>query len=66
MKAMKKFRLNKENIIYIADEIRDIDACRKAGIKIISVCWGFNSKAALSVKNAEYLAEIPADILRYI
>jgi len=66
LKAMKKFRLNKENIIYIADEIRDIDACRKAGIRIISVCWGFNSKAALSVKNADYLAEIPADILKYV
>ena len=39
--------INKMNIIYIGDEIRDVEACRKVGIEIISVGWGFNSEKIL-------------------
>ena len=55
--------LSPEETIYVGDEVRDIDACRKAGIKIISVSWGFNSKAVLRKKEPDYLVETPMQLL---
>jgi len=43
--------------------VRDIDACWHAGIGIISVCWGFNSRAARERRIADYLVESPNALL---
>jgi phosphoglycolate phosphatase len=55
--------LSPEETIYVGDEMRDIDACRKVGIKIIAVSWGFNSKAVLERKEPDYLVETPMELL---
>ena len=55
-----------DETIYIGDEVRDIDACRKVGIKIIAVCWGFNSRAALERKSPDYLVESPEELLKLL
>lgn len=44
---LKQHTFSKEDVIYVGDEIRDIQACGKVGIKIMSVTWGFNSKQGL-------------------
>lgn len=38
--------------IYVGDEVRDIEACQKVGLDIISVTWGLNTKEALKKMNA--------------
>lgn len=63
-KFLKMHHLQKEDILYIGDEIRDIHACKKAAIKIISVTWGFNSKEGLIKNSPDYLAETPSDLLK--
>jgi phosphoglycolate phosphatase len=55
--------LSLHETIYIGDEVRDIDACRHAGIRIISVCWGFNSRTALERRMPDYLVESPKALL---
>ncbi len=40
-----------ESLIYIGDELRDIEACKAADIPIISCAWGFNSFEILSENN---------------
>ena len=50
-KFLKKESIEKKNIIYVGDEIRDILACQKVGIKIISVTWGFNTRLGLMKYN---------------
>jgi len=64
-KFIKNYNLKKGNVIYIGDEIRDIDASRKAGVRIISACWGYNDKDSLYAENPESLAEKPADLLKF-
>lgn len=39
--------------IYIGDEIRDVESCRKIGLDVISVTWGLNSKDALQAIGAD-------------
>lgn len=60
---VKRHNLQKNDLIYVGDEIRDIHACKKAGIKIISVSWGFNSRVGLEKNNPDYLIDEPSQIL---
>jgi phosphoglycolate phosphatase-like HAD superfamily hydrolase len=45
---MKQKHLSPSNVLYIGDEIRDIDASNKAHIKSIAVSWGYMSKSLLA------------------
>ena len=46
-KIIKSEHLDPEELIYIGDEPRDIQASKQANIKCISVSWGFNTKELL-------------------
>ena len=52
----RKYRLNREEIVYIGDENRDVIAAKKDGVKIIAVAWGFNSEERLRREKPDYLA----------
>lgn len=62
-KILKKAELTPDEAIYVGDEVRDIEASHKAGMKIISVTWGLQSREALEKAGADYLADKPEDIL---
>lgn len=47
----------------MGDEIRDIDAAKKTGIKVIAVGWGFNSPQALAAQNPNFLIERPQELI---
>ncbi len=53
-------------VIYIGDELRDIEASKKTGVKIIAVVWGFDARELLISGNPDYLADKPEDILRIV
>lgn len=44
---IKKYNFISEDLIYIGDEVRDIEAAKESNIKIISVSWGFNTREVL-------------------
>lgn len=54
---LKKRKLNKEEVLYIGDEVRDIEACRKIGIKIAAVTWGFSDEKLLARNKPDFLVE---------
>lgn len=63
---LKKENLSRESVIYIGDEIRDVEAARKAGIKIIAVTWGLSSRKALQREKPDYIADTPEEIYSII
>src|SRR3989344_3405276 len=63
-KMMKKYALKTEEIIYVGDEIRDIVACHKMGIKMIGVSWGLHTVEALQKNEVNYIAKKPHEILK--
>jgi phosphoglycolate phosphatase len=65
-KVVKKYKLNKENVIYIGDEVRDIEAARSSGVKIASVTWGYNTEAVLTIHNPDYVIYQPKDLLKLL
>jgi HAD superfamily hydrolase (TIGR01662 family) len=65
-RAIKKYKLRKENVIYVGDEVRDITAARNAGIKVASVSWGYNLESVLLKNSPDYLINQPKDLLNLI
>lgn len=48
-----KFKINKENVVYVGDSEVDIMTAKNAGINCISVTWGFKSEEFLIKNNAQ-------------
>lgn len=46
-KIFRQGLANKDRVIYIGDEVKDIRSCRGAKIPVISVSWGLNHKDSL-------------------
>ena len=61
-KIIKHRNLNKNNVLYVCDEIRDLEAARKSGIQSIAVTWGYNAKNALMKESPDFLANNPAEL----
>ena len=65
-KMMKKYNLKAEEIVYVGDEIRDIVACHKMGVKMIGVSWGLHTIEALRKNGVDYIVSKPREILEII
>lgn len=61
-RMLKRQRLNPAETFYIGDEVRDIEAAKRAGIRIIGVTWGYNNEAALRYHKADFIVDKPAEI----
>jgi phosphoglycolate phosphatase len=49
-------------VIYVGDEVRDVEAARAVGIPIAAVTWGFNSRDLLSSANPDWLVDDPREL----
>lgn len=56
-KALKKQQIAAADCVYVGDEIRDIQAANKAGLKVIAVTWGYNTKRSLEKHSPTYMAD---------
>lgn len=65
-KLLRQENLKFEDVIYVGDEIRDIEAARKSQIKAIAVSWGFNSKEVLAEQNPDFLIHQPNELIDVI
>jgi phosphoglycolate phosphatase-like HAD superfamily hydrolase len=64
--ALKKYHLKPREVYYIGDEIRDIEACRRVGIPIIAVSYGFNSYEGLKKYQPTHLLKKPTQLLQLL
>ena len=64
--VLKQKQLTTQAVIYVGDETRDIEASKKANIKVIAVAWGFNSPEALAKQNPDFLINHPSELLEVI
>ena len=66
--GLKKMILQKgyapQDILYIGDETRDIEAARKSGISVAAVTWGYNSSQALKNFRPDYVLHSPPELLQ--
>lgn len=61
---VKKEKLDKNQTYYVGDEARDVAASKKAGLKVVSVTWGYNHEVLLEKLQPYALAKTPNDLLK--
>ncbi|MBO9998148.1 MAG: HAD-IA family hydrolase [Cyanobacteria bacterium SID2] len=62
-KMLRRENLDRERIVYIGDETRDIESARNVQIKSIAVSWGFNSRQALLKFGPDRAIDSPRELL---
>ncbi|KAB8330596.1 HAD-IA family hydrolase [Scytonema tolypothrichoides VB-61278] len=61
--VLKQKQIKPQEVIYVGDETRDVEASKKANIKVIAVTWGFNSQEVLAKQNPDFLIHHPSQLL---
>jgi len=64
--VLKQQQIKSQEVIYVGDETRDIEASKKANIKVIAVTWGFNSPEVLARQNPDFLVHQPSELLEIV
>jgi phosphoglycolate phosphatase len=54
--------LSADRVVYVGDETRDIEASKHAGIPVVAVSWGLNSRAALASLSPDQIADDPHEL----
>ena len=60
-KVMNQRNFKPHEVVYVGDEARDIEACRLAGVAVVSVSWGFNSREMLAARSPDHLVDHPEE-----
>lgn len=62
----ENLKVKKEEILYVGDEARDIQACQKCGVDVIWVSWGYDSAEHIMPLKPTFVADNPKDISAYV
>jgi phosphoglycolate phosphatase len=63
---LREKNLKPSEVIYVGDEHRDLVACKKTGIKMIWVGWGYDAEEIVDPLKPDYKVYTPADILKVL
>jgi len=59
-------RVARAEVLYVGDEVRDVEAARKAGVAAAAVTWGFHTEALLRDSRPVHLVGDPAALLELV
>lgn len=65
-RIMRRHRLVPEEILYIGDETRDIEAAHCQGLAVAAVSWGFSDRTALEAQGPTFLVDTPEDLYQAV
>ena len=55
-----------DEVVYVGDEVRDIEAARQAGVKVAAVTWGLHTRQLLDGHAPDHLLERPEQLLELL
>ncbi len=65
-KLMKQRGFSAQEVLYVGDEVRDITAAKRLGVRVAAVTWGYNSSNALKKHQPDFLLDKPQDLLKFL
>lgn len=63
-KFMKQNKVSPDQILYVGDELRDIQACNKVSIPFMWVSWGIDGFDLVEKENPKFVVHKPEEITR--
>jgi phosphoglycolate phosphatase len=65
-KALKKLlaseQISPEAVMHVGDEVRDIEASQRVGVKSVAVTWGFQSESILKAAKPDFIVTAPEQL----
>lgn len=61
-RIMREHKIKPREILFIGDELRDIEAAQETGVHMAAATWGYNSRAALESAAPDHIVEAPFQI----
>lgn len=61
-RLIRRNHLRREEVVYVGDTTDDIEACKKVGIKVAAVTWGYNAKEVLERSGPDFIIEQVHDL----
>lgn len=65
-RIISNLSLQTNDVVYVGDETRDIEACKKIGVKIAAVSWGYNLPEVLQAMQPDVLIDEPISLANCI
>lgn len=65
-RILRAERLFREEVVYVGDEVRDVEAARKAGVGAASVTWGFHAEAILRASRPDHVVTEPRQLVELV
>lgn len=65
-RILKQHGFDKNQVVYVGDETRDIESAAKIPVSIVSVTWGFNTRQVLAQYQPDYLIDHPRELVQII
>lgn len=65
-KFVRRTGLDAKDVLYVGDEVRDLVAARRAGVRGVAVSWGYADAALLRAERPYALVETPHELLRVL
>ena len=62
-RALRDHKINSLDSLYIGDEVRDVEAAKKSGMKSVAVSWGFSHRENLEKAQPNWLFDTPKELL---
>ena len=66
-KALKRIlraeRLTRSDVLYVGDELRDVEAAKRAGVRVAAVTWGFHTEALLRTGEPDFVVRDARDLV---
>ena len=59
-------RLGRPEVLYVGDEVRDVEAARTAGVAAAAVTWGFHSESLLRGSGPDHVLTAPTELLTLV
>lgn len=65
-RILKADGLAAADVLYVGDEVRDVEAARKAGVAVAAVTWGFHAEPLLRANRPDYVVSDPWELLHVV
>ena len=62
-RLLRELGIPGQKALYVGDELRDIEACRTAGVPVLAVTWGYDAPALLDRGSPDFMVDRPREIL---
>ena len=65
-RVIRQLGVDPSEVLYVGDETRDIEAAHAAGVKAVSVTWGYHFRNLLVRFDPDYTIDAPYELLNII